>query len=383
MPQKITYLLIFLVSFVYGSTQPTTPRKFPEVKEKYKTLIALKARLDFMLDSLADVKYVEEVAAEVELLEWELEELERALNRPEDKSLIEFLDESFERLQRTNLDEAGAIKLFNKTYGHESISYTFGGYFRREPCYFKECIYIYVAEPIIHTYRQNRFGNFDERRRGGSGIISELSMSNDTLLYKGEIYIRAYGFLKDPRNDEDIYISMANKRSEDSENRITSYRDTTTYYNREIKSKRQDIFSVEEEINVHVQRNFQLDIYISKLESNPEQYQWVKERVEERTDGTVTSTDAESLKAWLREDVERLHALIRDKQKQIALLQVELEELKEDALLEAADHAENFFAEEWEKYYGVLDGQIVIENIGGEPYIRLKNWSVRRKQETD
>ena len=65
MPQKITYLLIFLVSFVYGSAQPTTPRKFPEVKEKYKTLIALKARLDFMLDSLADVKYVEEVAAEV------------------------------------------------------------------------------------------------------------------------------------------------------------------------------------------------------------------------------------------------------------------------------------------------------------------------------
>ena len=375
-------LLIVIVNCMVVSTQSIDFREFPEVKQDYRELQALQERLEFVLDSFEDISYVQDKASEVQLMKLELRELEQALNRP-DENIIKFLDERFKYLRdslKPPQGEDGAMEWFNLTYGHPSISYAFGGYFFEDDYYFADGVAIYVSEPLLNTENitgQGKPRSFEDLmgRRKKLNFVSSLKMANDSLIYDGRIFIRTGALRGDPKDER--YIYMAEALAAESEFKVYSYTDTTTYYELELRKQENLVDQVTKSIETDRRTYQQLENYLNQLNDNPERYESIKASLVDIWPLVASAANAGELKAVIMEGMEELHSRQGANEEKLSELAVVIEELKLDAFLEAKDNAESFFAKSWERHYAVLDGQIVMENTGGRPYVRLMNWSIR------
>jgi hypothetical protein len=227
MKKVVFFLIVFLVLSTCSYSQNKIT--FSEVVAQSNIVKNLKKQLKNAIETDKDNAYIFGLSQQVDTELVELEELWKAHEGSED-GVFNFLEAKYADLASEWGTDA-AMEIFNKTYGDRSIYYTFEGYILEREGY----LYVFVNEPNVSTQRllsevRSRDFLFRNRRLA---LESKALLENDSMLYKGHLYIkrsRVSGY-------KPYDWSKARNIADSSLLRISTYRDTTTRFIEELMRK--------------------------------------------------------------------------------------------------------------------------------------------------
>lgn len=366
--------MFFLTTFLIVSTISYSQNEitFSEVVAQSDIVKNLKKQLKDAIETGKDNAYISELSQQVDTELVELQELWKA-HEGSEEGVFNFLEKKYYDLASEWGSDA-AMKIFNKTYGDRSIYYTFEGYILEREGY----LYVFVNEPNVSTQRLStevRSRDFLFRNRRLI-LESKAQLENDSMLYKGHLYIR-----ESRVSDYKPYDwSKARNIADSSLLRISTYRDTTTRFIEELMikdSELSDIIEEKEDLQDGIQKLSRARYDIKKPSANLGYY---NKFISEIIKSEIESENIEGLQEIIEASIPVLQNRLSEKENEEIRLKEYIETIEAEAFENAHANAVDFFLNSWDKYHVRIDGFIQIDDWYDEPYLYLDDWSIRRKK---
>lgn len=316
-----------LISTLFFMSFSLFAQKFESVKSLNEEVKALQKEVDSLQETGADNIYIRELQQTLETKRLELDLTWEAYKGqyngsppPQDhktETLFQHLNAKFLEIEE-EWGESAAMKLFNLSYGDKNLPYTFEGYIVEIDGY------IYLRPnpiPITTTLEAPTYEMYS---------IAEIR--NDTLLFNGNIYLKSS--LVSPNKPYDN--SKARRKAENQKPKFFS--DTSLVFENQYRKACLDSINLIRQI----------------------------EELEQEVNNDIT-------------EFQHTHDMMKNKLKSMGN---KISKIKKDALAHQKKKATEFFTKAWESSHVIVDGQLEVTNSGeSSPYFRLRNWSIRIKNE--